>query len=78
MTKQNGAITPLQVPGSCHNVTPDTQEITRLEDPKKVKEWKTVETHPKIAFYLKLCYHFQFGQVHGTLFTVSPLSMDVD
>eukprot|EP00957_Ditylum_brightwellii_P027877 2106305-Ditylum_brightwellii.AAC.1 len=71
------SITSLQIPLSW----PDCPDIiTRdqiLEDPKQTKDLRTVENCKEIASYLMLRNKRYFGQAHGTMFTVPPLSNDI-
>eukprot|EP00957_Ditylum_brightwellii_P142124 10828735-Ditylum_brightwellii.AAC.1 len=51
----------------------DEDQISALDNPKKVQHWRTVKTPHKIAFYLKLQNRLHFGQAKGAPFTVPPL-----
>ena len=48
------------------------------EDPKKCTHWKTVDAPDEITKYLLERNQVHFGQAHGTPFTVSPLSTEID
>ena len=64
-TNQSG-LTKLQIP------------IDDTQDPKVCTEWKTIDTPDEITKYLLERNKLHFGQAHGTPFTISPLSLQVD
>eukprot|EP00957_Ditylum_brightwellii_P085516 6504541-Ditylum_brightwellii.AAC.1 len=68
------SITNLQNPITWLSTTSDEQSTVELDNPKKAKYWRTVNTPKEVAFYLKLRNGLHFGQAKGTLFTVPPLS----
>eukprot|EP00957_Ditylum_brightwellii_P150526 11462016-Ditylum_brightwellii.AAC.1 len=76
--KETDSISLLQVLVMWPDADVDTSTVTQLDNPKEAEYWKTVETPKEIATFLKLQNQLYFGKAHGTLFTVPPLSIDID
>eukprot|EP00957_Ditylum_brightwellii_P143642 10944165-Ditylum_brightwellii.AAC.1 len=72
------SITFLRIPESWPQIGEDINTVTDLENSKKAKVWRLIETLHKIAHYLKLCNRLYFRQARGTSFMISPLSIKVD
>eukprot|EP00957_Ditylum_brightwellii_P202887 15332236-Ditylum_brightwellii.AAC.1 len=49
-----------------------------LKDPKQTQDWRTVETPKEITNYLMLRNKRNFGQTHGAMFILPPLSHEID
>eukprot|EP00957_Ditylum_brightwellii_P075686 5752141-Ditylum_brightwellii.AAC.1 len=45
--------------------------VTDLENPKKAKVWRLIETLNEIMYYLNICNRLHVGQARGTPFTIS-------
>eukprot|EP00957_Ditylum_brightwellii_P134756 10273641-Ditylum_brightwellii.AAC.1 len=73
-----GSISSVQVPVTWPEAHSNISVIKPLNEPKKVNHWKAVELPKDNAFFLNLWNRLHFGQMHGTPFTVPPLSLEVD
>jgi hypothetical protein len=49
-----------------------------IENPRTCTDWKTIDDPSEMEFYLQMRNRRHFGQAHGTPFTVSPLSQDIN
>eukprot|EP00957_Ditylum_brightwellii_P123812 9437882-Ditylum_brightwellii.AAC.1 len=76
--KTKGSITSLCIPTSWPQASDDDSSINLLKNPKTANKWRTAETPPNIAFYLKLWNQLHFGQGQGTPFTTPPLKLEAD
>ena len=46
------------------------------QDPKQCQEWRSIDIPTEVLAHLQTRNRKHFGQAHGTLFTIPPLSDD--
>eukprot|EP00957_Ditylum_brightwellii_P139410 10624542-Ditylum_brightwellii.AAC.1 len=63
-------ITSLRIPKSWQQIGDNINTVMDLENPKKAKVWRLIETPYEITHYLKICKRLHFGQARGTPFTI--------
>eukprot|EP00957_Ditylum_brightwellii_P175644 13373817-Ditylum_brightwellii.AAC.1 len=51
---KSGSILSLQIPVTWQSSNCDEDQLCALDNPEKAQHWRTVETPPEIALYLKL------------------------
>eukprot|EP00957_Ditylum_brightwellii_P012088 913416-Ditylum_brightwellii.AAC.1 len=66
------------IPESLPQIGEDINSVTDLENSRKTKVWRLIETPHEIAHYLKLNNRLHLGQAKGTPFMIPPLSIKVD
>eukprot|EP00957_Ditylum_brightwellii_P187417 14273255-Ditylum_brightwellii.AAC.1 len=76
--KRDNSITLLSIPESWLDINTIITPEMKLEDPKKVQQWRAVDLPEEILHYLTIQNRCHFDPAKGTPFTLPPLSQYFD
>eukprot|EP00957_Ditylum_brightwellii_P102580 7818181-Ditylum_brightwellii.AAC.1 len=76
--RKGKGFTSIDIPASWPSDIIGFEHVDAIENPKKTKKWRKINVPQEIEFYLLMQNKLHFGQVQGTLFTIPPLSVEVD